>query len=261
MCPEYLSLAAPLARLRGMQTVLWYTHPSRGRALSLAERLADRITTALPGSYPGHGPKVDAIGHSIDMRRFAATDPPATAPRELLALGRTSPVKGYRDLIEAMAVARDGGADLRLTIVGPSTTDSEQQHRDELQRVVDGHDLGPVVRIEPGVSPKEVPILLERSSALVNLTAAGSADKVVFEAMAAYRPVIVRDAAFRDLVANAPIELTCRDDVASIADRLRVIAAAPAEVLAETGALLRQRVELAHSIDSWADAIVDLARS
>jgi hypothetical protein len=71
----------------------------------------------------------------------------------------------------------------------------------------------------------------------------------------------VRDAAFRDLVANAPIELTCRDDVASIADRLRVIAAAPAEVLAETGALLRQRVELAHSIDSWADAIVDLARS
>jgi len=70
----------------------------------------------------------------------------------------------------------------------------------------------------------------------------------------------VRAAAFRELVANTPIDLTCRDDVQSIADRLCAIAAAPADVLAATGAELRRRVEHAHSIDSWADAIVDLAQ-
>jgi glycosyltransferase involved in cell wall biosynthesis len=257
MCPEYLNLAAPVARVLGMRTLLWYTHLSSSAALARADRLADGIITALPGSYPRPGRKVRAIGHSIDVDRFPVTEPPADHPRRLLALGRTSPNKGLAELIEAMAMARDAGADLRLAIIGPSTNDAERRHRGELEALVDTRGLRELVHIESSVSPRDIPDLLLRSSALVNLTDAGSADKVVFEAMAASRPVIVHEGAFRDLVADTPLRLTCTD-AASAADRLIELAGATPDVLAATGRLLRARVEQTHSLRSWADAVVAL---
>ena len=57
MCPVYLVAAAPITKLTRMRTALWFVHPADTPMLRVAERLADVVVTALPGSYPAARPK------------------------------------------------------------------------------------------------------------------------------------------------------------------------------------------------------------
>ena len=265
MCPPYLTQGAPIVRATGGGSVLWYTHPSRNPVLRRAERLADAILTALPGSYPGTSPKVRAIGHSVDTDRFPATPLPArSAPLRLVALGRTSPVKHYPVMIRAMVRAREAGAEVELRIVGPSTTDAERRHRAELGELVRTLSAGGSIEIVGDVSPAAVPDLLADAHALVNATA--SADKVVFEAMAAGRPAVVSSPFFASLVdlASPPDTAGLRlsfapDDEGDLAERIVALAEQPVSALAAAGARLRERVASSHSLDHWADEVVRTA--
>ena len=135
MCPIYVDLAAPFAKRYGVPTMLWYVHPADSLTLRVAEGLSDVVLTAFPGSYPRPGPKIEPIGHSIDTDVFEWSAPPAREPGtvRLLALGRTSPVKGYDVMIRALATARRAGVHAELRIVGPSVTALEHRHRAELQ--------------------------------------------------------------------------------------------------------------------------------
>lgn len=116
--------------------MLWYVHPNNTVSLRVAETLADAVLTALSNSFPGSGPRVRVIAHAIDTHRFAG--PPLRrhgGTLKLLALGRTSPMKGYPLMVEAVARARSSGTDVKLTVVGPSQTPSQEQHRQELRRL------------------------------------------------------------------------------------------------------------------------------
>ena len=101
--------------------------------LRLAERLADVVVTAFPGSYPRRGPKVVPIGHAIDTEHIPAVPVTCTAgdALRLLALGRTSPVKRYDLLIDATARAWRAGADV------------VSSHRGALSNARGGHALLP----------------------------------------------------------------------------------------------------------------------
>jgi glycosyltransferase involved in cell wall biosynthesis len=260
MCPEYLNLAGPIAKAFDMRTVLWFAHPRQSGTLRRAERRADRIITSLPGAYPYRDTDVRAIGQAVDVDRFPVTAIPVTEPRTVLALGRTSPVKGYATLVQAMALARDRGADLRLAIVGPSTNEAERRHREELAGSIAALGLEDRVRLEPAVAPKDVPDLLRSCTAVMNVTAAGSGDKTVFEAMAASRPVFVLDGAFNELVADVPLTLVHSGTPESVSDCLVRIAHAAPHELETTARILRGRVESGHSLRSWTDAVAEVAR-
>ena len=130
MCPMYLTFAAPRARI----------HPvprCSGRAsgrLAVAPRRpsAPRRRAHRPaGVVPAAGAKIHTIGAAIDTGAIAPTPIPRDpgTPFRLLALGRTSPVKGYEGLIRGVAAARQAGLDVTLRIVGPAGTDSERAHR------------------------------------------------------------------------------------------------------------------------------------
>jgi glycosyltransferase involved in cell wall biosynthesis len=259
MCPVYLVVAAPITKPARVRAALWFVHPADTPMLRLAERLADVVVTALPGSYPRPVPKVVPIGHAIDtdhIQRIAVGRRPSERFR-LLALGRTSAVKGYRTVIRATAAAHDGGADVELRIVGPSVTQAEAQHRRELEQLVESS--GAPVRIDGAVNRDEVAHVLADAHALVNATDRGSADKVVFEAMAAGRPVLVTSDAFSPLVADLPLPLLSRpDDATALAAGITALATAPPAVLDAVGAELRQRVEREHSLRHWAHAVWQL---
>ena len=72
MCPIYLVLAAPLAKLVRVPLALWYTHWTIDRTLKLATALADVGLSVDRRSYPIDDPKVLGIGHGIDVAQFAA---------------------------------------------------------------------------------------------------------------------------------------------------------------------------------------------
>ena len=74
MCPIYLVLAAPLAKIVRMPLGMWYTHWAIDWELRVATALADVALSVDRRSYPIDRPKVLGIGHGIDVAQFAARD-------------------------------------------------------------------------------------------------------------------------------------------------------------------------------------------
>lgn len=260
MCPGYVLAAAPITTVRRIPTMLWYVHPADTRKLRAAERVADAVVTALPESYPRRGPTIHPIGHAIDVDGFDVGGAPSPTGLSLLAVGRTSAVKRYDTIIRAVPKVLAAGVDLSVRIVGPAVTDSERAHRGELRAMVDDLGLGTVVTIEDGVPPHEVPGLMAGASALVNSTPHGSADKVVFEAMAAALPVLTSNRVFDPLLADLAGTRFETGDHDSLADAIVELAKLGPSGRSSLGAQLRERVRAEHSLEHWADQIVRRAQ-
>jgi glycosyltransferase involved in cell wall biosynthesis len=262
MVPLFLVLAAPLAKPLGVRLLLWYTHWHAGRTLRLATRLADVVLSVDRRSFPVASPNVRGIGHAIDVDRFA----PATArvpggALRLLALGRTARWKGYDTMLAALERALAAGLDARLEIRGPQLTDDERAHRRELEAAIaESGLLRERVRIEPPLPRSELPALLAGTDALLSATqplGGETLDKVVYEAAACAVPVLASNVALGEFLAELPVELLFPvRDADRLAHLLLELAAASPETRAETGAELRRRVVAAHSVRSWADAVV-----
>jgi glycosyltransferase involved in cell wall biosynthesis len=258
MCPIYAVLAAPLARPLGAKILLWYTHWSASRTLRAAERVSNVVLTVDRRTFPLDSAKVRAIGHGIDLSEFPC-EGGTTAHDDLraLALGRYSQAKGLDVVVQAVRLALDGGLDLRLEAYGPALNPEERAHRADLERLVGELDLGKRVRLGHAVLRSEVPGLLARADVLVNNMRAGATDKVVYEACASCTPAIASNPAFDSLL---PDELRFdREDARALADRLLALGAESLEQRRELGRTLRERVAASHSVDSWADAVVEAA--
>jgi glycosyltransferase involved in cell wall biosynthesis len=246
MCPIYAVLAAPLARPLGVPVLLWFTHWKASRLLALAERLSTRVLSVDTRSFPLPSRKVRAIGHGIDMTEFSCDgrDTP-DGPLRALALGRTSPAKGLETIVRAAALAG-----VELEVRGPSLTDEERGERERLERLgVDG------VRFGEAIPRAQVPALFRRTDVLVNNMRAGAPDKVVFEAAASCLPVLASNPVFDGLL--DPELRFERENVESLADALRRLATADRAAI---GRELRVRVERDHSVESWADGVLEAAR-
>jgi glycosyltransferase involved in cell wall biosynthesis len=259
MSPSYLVAAGPVAKARGMRSLLWFAHPSVTPMLQVAERVADVILTSLPGSYPRPSAKVRVIGQAVDTDALAfgpqAIDPTAL---RLIAVGRTSPSKGFDTAIRAVASLRDRGVVAGLRIVGPSTNEVERRHRVELAKLAADLGLASAVSLEDGVAPGAVAGVIAGADVLVNAMVAGSGDKVVFEALALGRPAVASNPALAGLLGGAGAELGFRagdpqDLAATIVNLLRTPDLTP------TLLTLRGRVERDHSLGRWADEVMSAA--
>lgn len=255
MVPTFLALAAPLARVRRVPLLLWYTHWHAGRSLRLATRLADRVLSVDTASFPLQTAKLRAVGHAIDVDAFAPpTGARAAGPIRLLAFGRTARWKGLGTLLDAFALL-DGDASLEVR--GPSLTPDEVAHRAELaaRAAEDGR-----IAFEPSIPRAEVPALLAAADVVVSPAeprAGATLDKAVYEAAACARPVVTTNAALAPFLAGLPLELVAPPrDPAALAAALTAVVAAPQETRDEIGAELRRRVVRDHSLDHWADAVI-----
>jgi glycosyltransferase involved in cell wall biosynthesis len=251
MCPIYAVLAAPLARPLGVRVILWFTHWRRSRLLAAAERASNVVLTVDRRTFPLDSPKVRAIGHGIDLGGLACEDRPDRDPLTLLALGRTSPAKGLETVIKGVALVPG----VRLVVRGPSVTDEERAHRAALEHLVRVLDVDDRVQIADPVPRHEVPAVLRSADALVNNMRAGATDKVVYEAAATCLPVLASNPAFDTLL---PEELRfARESPESLADAIRGLEVVDRRAV---GRALRENVESRHSVEGWADAVVEAAR-
>ncbi len=244
MSPIYALLAAPLARPLGTRLSLWYAQQTSNPLLERTERAVDAIFTVDPRSFPFASPKVRAIGHGIDVGAFACTAPPGGL--RLLGLGRCSPVKRWEIALRALAEVED----VQLVLHGPEARAGDAEHRRELERLAAELEVSDRVRFAGALPHGHVPQALASCDALVNATRDGAADKAVFEAAAACRPAFASSLALESFL---PPELRF-DDAGSLAERLRAFRAADRGAL---GRELRARVTKEHSVDHWADAVVE----
>jgi glycosyltransferase involved in cell wall biosynthesis len=246
MVPLYVVLAAPLVRTRGIPLVLWYTHWRKSVLLRVAEGLATAVTSVDRRSFPFESSKVHAIGHGIDVREFPCASHSGNERLHALVLGRYSPAKGLPTIFEA---AREAG-NVELELHGVALNDLERAHKRELERF--GFELGdPVPR-------SELPALFSQADVLVNNMRAGAPDKVVYEAAASCLPVLASNPVFDELFEGFPLAFD-RDDPKSLADRLRWLSQRTSEERAQIGRALRRRVAERHSVETWADGIIQAA--
>jgi glycosyltransferase involved in cell wall biosynthesis len=259
MCPIYAVLAAPLARPLGTQVVLWYAHWNRTRILEAAVRASNMVVSVDQRSVPVTSTKVIGIGHGIDVSDFACSPAPEGPRLRLAALGRYSAAKGLDTIIRAVAEAAAAGTDTDLRLHGTALSADEAATRTGLEALV--AELGVSDRVELGgpLPRTDVPFLLASSHALVNNMRPGAPDKVVYEAAAACRPVLVSNPSFDELFEGLepPLRFPL-DDASVLASRIAALAGLDAGARAEIGSTLRERVLARHSVDSWADAVVRL---
>jgi glycosyltransferase involved in cell wall biosynthesis len=254
MCPIYAVLAAPLVRPLRIPLVLWFTHWKASRLLAAAEKASTAVTSVDVRSFPVPSAKVRGIGHGIDLAEFPCASPRDGDGFDLLALGRYSPAKGL-DVVLAALASCDPSVGLRVH--GPALSDEELAHRRELEEsVVDLGLEGRVVLGDP-VARAEIPRLLADSDALVNNMRAGAPDKVVYEAAAACRPVLASNPVF-DTLLDAEWRFP-RHDPRALADRLDELVRTAPDERAAIGRRLRERVEVGHSVQSWARGILEAA--
>jgi len=246
MAPIYAVLAAPLARPLRVPLLLWFTQQAGGRMLDLAERVVDAVLTVDERSVPLHSDKVRAIGHGIDVAALPCVPERLPPLRRLLGLGRYAPVKGWETVLRALPELPEA----TLTLHGPMLTDADREHRPWLEAlarelVVDGR-----VTFGEAVAYAEVPHLLGLADALVNATAGNAADKVVYEAAASCLPVFAASPVFDGLL---PEQLRFHGDYpGSLAEKIRGYAGGG-------GPALRARVEAEHSVERWAERILEAA--
>jgi glycosyltransferase involved in cell wall biosynthesis len=241
MCPIFAVLAAPLVRPLGIPLLLWFTHWRPSRLLVLAERVSTFVITVDRRSFPIASEKVVPIGHGIDVDEFRCADRVPAARLRVVALGRTSPAKGFETIVRAAALA-----DVDLELRGPSSTEEERAERRRLQQ------LG--AHVEAPIPHAEIPALLRDKDVLVNNMREGALDKVVYEAAATCMPVLASNSGFEDVL---PPELRFRrEDPEELAEKLRWLAGADRAAL---GRELRGRVEARHSLVHWAEEVLRVA--
>ena len=262
MCPIYAVLAAPLVRPLRVPLLLWYTHWARTRTLEAAARAATAIVSVDRRSFPMESHKVVPIGHGIDLAEFPCADR-LNGGRDfrLAALGRYSRAKGLETILRGVKLALDDGVDARLEVFGPALNAAERVHRAELERLVGELGLEKRVRLGHAVLRAEVPDVLARARALLNNMEAGAPDKVVYEAAASCLPVVVSNPVFDELTDGLDAQLMfARDDPAQLAERIGALAALSPDARAAVGRSLRERVSAGHSVEHWADAVLEVAR-
>ncbi len=260
MCPIYAVLAAPLARPFRTRVVLWYTHWRASPTLRAAERLSSAIATVDRRSFPLASAKVRAIGHGIDLSEFECRTGAQRDGFRALVLGRYSEAKGLPAILRAAHRAIDGGLDLRVVLHGPALSPAERAHRRSLEELVAELDLAKRVRLGHAVLRSELPQILARADVLVNNMRAGAPDKVVYEAGASCLPILASNPVFDELVDGlSPQLLFPREDPGELAARLHDLAALRPQQRAELGRALRERVAARHSVEAWADRILEVA--
>jgi glycosyltransferase involved in cell wall biosynthesis len=246
MAPVYALLAAPLTRPLRVPLLLWFTQQGAGAALRGAERVADVLLTVDKRTIPLTSPKVRAIGHGIDVDAITCVPERRPPLRRLLGLGRYAPVKGWDTALRALVELPDA----TLTVHGPQLTDTDRAYRPRLVQLAE--ELGIAGRVSFGdeVAYAHVPQLLGLADALVNPTHGNAADKVVYEAAAACLPVFAASPVFDTLL---PDGLRFHGDYpSSLAEKVRGYAGG-------AGADLRERVLAEHSVEHWAERVLEAA--
>jgi len=200
MIPLFSVLFAPVARLVGCPSILWYAHGATPRMLRVAHYLVDQVVTSTPQGFRIKSEKARVIGQGIDLDLFPFTQRTSGLIFRIVTVGRLAPSKGQNVLISALKEWRvPDGRSWRLTIVGDATSDSEQLFAHMVRGQAQAVSTPNHVKFTGRLPPSDIAGYLREADVFVSLGTTGSLDKAIVEAMASGCPVLSCNDAFAAL--------------------------------------------------------------
>ena len=145
------------------------------------------MSQVLNASDPAHWHKVVVLPLGVDVEVFRPTGSPpreSGEPFRLVSVGRLSAAKGYPVLIEAVALLRERGRNIKLTLVG------DGPERPVLEEQIADHGLGDCVRLAGACNHDRVADYYGASDAFVLSSFLEGLPVVLMEAMAMELPCI-----------------------------------------------------------------------
>jgi glycosyltransferase involved in cell wall biosynthesis len=226
---------------------------------ALAERVAraEAVVTCctmnvelLRSVEPAAAARIHLVHNGVDISAFRPVERPEHEQVRVCSIGRLVDKKGFETLIDAVALARQAGADLALDLYG------EGPLRAELQARIDGHGLGAMIVLCGERTQQQIHDLLPTYDVFALtpcVTDDGDRDglpTVLVEAMACALPVVTTDVAgIPDLVEDGRNGLLGPErDPRWTADALQRLAG-DAELRARLGAAARRTVEERFDLD------------
>jgi len=221
MAHEWCYRIGPYLKVRGIPLLLWYAHGSVPWRLQLSTRIASRIVTSTPEGFRIATPKKRVIGQAIDTGLFVIPSDRRIQP-EIVTVGRVSRRKRTMLLVEAMAllVGRPGLCGARLVIAGPQLTLDDDVYRREIDARIEELGLDRNVQVTGPMQQPETARLYRTAALHVNVSATGSMDKTVMEALACGCPVLTSNEAFATDLVSFPEMLLSDPTPAALADRI-----------------------------------------
>lgn len=187
----------PIGRIIGISNLLWYAHSAVPLGLRLAHVAVDGVVSPSPESFRLSSNKVMFIGQGIDEKTFEFRSRVPKSVFHVVTVSRLSPVKGIELLIEALDGWRPNCRQgWKLTVIGGTTSPADERYAVglyELARCISGGQVEFLGRLEP----TNIASILSEADVFVNLSATGSLDKAIIEAMATGCITLSSNDAFR----------------------------------------------------------------
>jgi glycosyltransferase involved in cell wall biosynthesis len=250
MIQHFAILAAPVLRVQGIPLTLWYAHKSTPLSLRIAVQLVDRIVSSSADGFRLPTAKVTYIGQGIDTQRFHPVER-SQQPFTAISVGRIAPVKRLERMISAVQILRQDAAlpPVHLRLVGDASPKDGDYLR-QLQQQVQAAALQSQVLFVGGIPHAAVMHEYQQADVMLNMSATGSMDKAVLEAMACGLPAITANEAYKTLLAPWTDHLlTPPDSAEALAERLRHLLLRSVDERRQLGADLRALVVRDHSLD------------
>ncbi|MBU1137249.1 glycosyltransferase family 4 protein [Patescibacteria group bacterium] len=253
--PEYTILIFPYAKFFRKKIVSWYSHKAINWKVRLINALADKIVTPTREAFGLESDKKIVIGHGIDTELFKpAPHKEKNNIFRIISVGRISPIKDYKTLIEAISIMNND-IDVKVNIIGGLGLDNQQNYLEELQQMIKEKSLESIISFKNLIPNRELPKYYQESDLSINLCPTGSPDKAVLESMACGLPVLAANETFRDSFGHYADKLIFRHGNAEDLAK-KIINLAGSSQLKEIGLYLREQVVKNHNLDNLMDKIV-----
>lgn len=183
--PYSLTLHGPLEHYGPGQRLKWRR---ASFAITVSEKLQREVLEQIPGLDRS---RIEVAPMGVDLAQWvrrAPYQPPAKGGAwRLVSCGRLHRAKGHAEVVRAVALLRERGRDVRLTILG------EGPARGELEALIAELKLGYSVELRGAVREGAVRQTLEASHLFVLASHDEAVGVATMEAMAMALPVVVTD--------------------------------------------------------------------
>ncbi len=185
MNPVYIALGGCFWKSWGKKILLWYNHPMGNLMARTGIFFSDKVFCTSSYSFSAKHKKTSLMPAGTDTDFFRPVPEISKNNKQILYLGRISPIKKIEYLIGAAKILDSQGLDFKILIVGsPGSFMVDKEYELKLKKSsVDLLSKGKI-EFKPAISNHKTPEIYNGSKIFVNMTPTGSFDKTILEAMA-----------------------------------------------------------------------------